>query len=217
MPDSISPSAAETVLENGERKSPHDEPRRLRRVSFNLEGTTVSVIDEEGSSNSLLDRQVRWYGKFEYKAFEAILSKTAKHMRNEPPRPFSYQHVLEHVDHLCHHTTGDVDSLLSSSSMSWRLPLADRQALERLLARGAPVGLERWAVHKLEKHGENRRRQLYKIVQQQRGNNGDDGDDGDENDTSTSMEEECQIVSRPGRLFATAMAQALAEVVRNER
>ena len=227
------PTCLATPLENmskeDEMSATTDTSRRSsqRQVTFCLQANQEILLPLDDGTDDSSDRQVRWYSKLEYNAWEAIVAKTAKHMRHEPRRPFSYTHVWEHVDHVVHHSPVKVDD-------HWRLPREDRAALERLVQRGAPIGLERWAVPRLETHGEARKRQQYKLVaasssRNTYGGGGDSNNDervtdttvvdawnNEQEDRTLRLAEDCQRVSRPGRLLALAAAQALATVLRNE-
>ena len=230
-------AVAEPAIDCSEKKQQqeeehsHSQPtqrhcKHNKAVHFDLDATREYLDDNapsSSSSSSLLQRQVRWYGKFEYNAWQAIVAKAAKHMRHEPVRPFSYTHVLEHLDYLCHHHHHHAPPLACDDL---RLSPPDRQALQQLFARGAPVGLERWAVTRLETHANNRRREQLKTVQRHNENHQDDDDDATTatttNANDTKEEEDalataCQRISRPGRLMATALAQALADSLQQER
>lgn len=189
--------------ENGKESALRKNGRsRTKSVSFNLEANESHSIPplERGECHA------RWYNKMEYSIFEAIIAKNAKHIRGQPRRPFSYQHVLEHTDVLCAQAAAhdkDHPSFYYTTFSS-----DDRRLLNRLLET-APIGLERWAVGRLANHMEGRRKEVVRLVS------------GAYNEEEVWNKEEalriqCERVTRPARIFAAALAQALATAVRNE-
>jgi len=172
-----------------------------------------------------------WYQPDDIKTFRSNTVETSKRVvaiekRNRAP--FSYQRVLERTFEACTEVTSEEAAYDDHRSV---LATSEKEHLQRWLeVANSRIGIEKLCIHKIAREKTMRRCTLNRIMrnekklqQQQQKNrepvatiDASNDDAQEQHDRSEHLRETCARVSRPCRVFARTMAEALAVVVREE-
>jgi hypothetical protein len=172
-----------------------------KSVNFNL------AVNESHSNKVWYKEDCRelWCKRSDYKLFrESIVNATnAIKWKEANSRGLnSYSRIFEHTYHICNRAVSDTEQFSHLSTAE------DRRQLNRL-AEVAPVSLERWAVLKLSNERSLRRKEIVQVVLDIQGGQFEDKDE--------FIRKSCERVSRPGRIFSAAMAQAQVTALLKEQ
>jgi hypothetical protein len=178
-----------------------------KRVTFNM-----SLDENHDNKNVICEEDCRnlWYRSSDYQYFKRATFNEAKAIIDAESKnraPYSYRQVLEHTYHqLCHIAISECDEYQSLSTT------VDHSYLNRW-AEVAPsrIGMERWAVRSIAKDKSMRRFEIVDIVLSSQ-----DAHSNQQPGTQEAIRKSCERISRPGRLFAVALAQAQAAALLKE-
>lgn len=171
-------------------------------LSLNDEHTVEKINAEEG--------KIRWYSPKDYRDFKALAHDASNQIIRIEARnraPYSYQRVLEKVFDACVKANTDVEQVLPSSELIH---------LQRWLeVASSRCGLEKWSIRKISQDKSCRRKELASTVLSIQATMSSS------NHTTLSDKNEficisCENMSRPSRLYARTVAQALAAAIETE-
>jgi hypothetical protein len=176
---------------------------KTKQVRFDLSNNDERLVEKL----NIEDCQARWYSPKNYRDFKTLAYDAATQIVNIEARnraPYSYQRVLEKTFEACLKANTDVEEVLPASELIH---------LQRWLeVASSRCGLEKWAIRKISRDKSCRRKELGSAVLSIQANMKTTKctvlSDVDEFICVTS-----ENISRPSRLYARTVAQALAAAI----
>lgn len=174
-----------------------------KHVSFNM-SANVEYPNKAMTADECKDL---WYRVKDYKVFRAVALDSAQQIIRIEARnraPYSYQRVMEMTYGACCQAYDDNDQVVPPSEL-----VHLQRWLEVATSR---CGLEKWAIRRIGRDKSHRRDEIADtVLQLQKVCNNEKNCHSDEFIRSSSA-----AISRPSRLFARIMAQALAAAIQKE-
>lgn len=171
----------------------HRQPKKS--VTFDM----MKNVEYELNSVPSNDFNSSWYSPRDYKEFKAQAKDAANqivHIEAKNRAPFSYQRVMENTFNSCLQAKNDSDEILAASDFV--------HLLRWIEVASSRCGLEKWSLGSISRDRSTRRKEITATVLSIQKN-----DCGSESDEFIRLS--CENISRPSRLYAHIMAQALAD------